>query len=204
MVGTFLVIFIIVDVVLIVILAPIMFRHGKAHFKPEQHAEPEPQPVDVPADLKAQMLKDSEEKFISAINQSVSQLQDNLQVTTNDINNLIKKMAVEVVNNELQEYRDGLAKLHEQAEKDLGEMSQNMRSHETELQTKMAEEVAAEKQRLLKQIDTKLGDAVGSFLLENLGKNVDLGSQSAYLMSLLEEHKDEFKKEVDDVAPAAK
>ena len=56
----------------------------------------------------------------------------------------------------------------------------------------------AEKQRLLQQIDTKLADAVASFLMETLQHNVDLGAQSAYLTAMLEEHKTDFAKELSD------
>ena len=57
---------------------------------------------------------------------------------------------------------------------------------------------AAEKQQLIAQIDTKLADAVTSFLVETLGHNVDLGAQSDYLISVLDEHKAEFTKRVTD------
>jgi hypothetical protein len=45
-------------------------------------------------------------------------------------------------------------------------------------------------------MDTKLADAVTSFLMETLQHNVDLGAQSAYLTAMLDEHKDELVKGV--------
>jgi F0F1-type ATP synthase membrane subunit b/b' len=79
-----------------------------------------------------------------------------------------------------------------------------MEKHKGELKAKMEQEIAAEKQRLVRQIDAKLADAVGSFLLETLRHNVDLGSQKDYLVAMLEEHKADFIKEVGDETPAAK
>jgi hypothetical protein len=78
----------------------------------------------------------------------------------------------------------------------MGGVSQEVAKHESEVKAKITQELEADKQRLIQQIDTKLADAVGSFLVEALGNNVDLGSQNAYLAQLLEEHKGEFKKEV--------
>mgnify|MGYP003296595883 CR=1 FL=1 len=75
-----------------------------------------------------------------------------------------------------------------------------MAEQQDSLIAKMKEDVAAEKARLIAQIDTKLADATVSFLLETLQHNVDLGAQTAYLTGVLEEHKDEFKKEVSDEA----
>ncbi len=84
-------------------------------------------------------------------------------------------------------------------------------AEQLQAKTRFDEEIAAERQRQLKeilddkqrltqQIDTRLGDAVASFLLETLGHNVDLGAQTAYLTSLLEEHKADFQREVTDEA----
>ena len=79
-----------------------------------------------------------------------------------------------------------------------------MAKHQAELKAKMATEIEAEKQQLIKQTDTKLADAVASFLTETLGRNIDLGNQTEYLVSLLEEHKAEFIKEVGDEAAVAR
>jgi peroxiredoxin len=100
------------------------------------------------------------------------------------------------VSGELDRYRQDLAKLHEQAHANIVGISQEVAKHEEEVKSKITQELETEKQRLLSQIDTKLADAVGSFLLEALGKNVDLGSQNVFLMQMLEEHKSDFVQEV--------
>lgn len=76
--------------------------------------------------------------------------------------------------------------------------SKAMSDRENELDSNLEAELAKERELLIQQIDTKLGDAVGSFLINHLGTNVDLGAQTPYLMKLLEDHKDEFKREVGD------
>jgi hypothetical protein len=58
--------------------------------------------------------------------------------------------------------------------------------------------VAAEKQKMIELMDTKLADAVGSFLVETLQHNIDLGAQTAYLTAQLEEHKAELVKGVSE------
>lgn len=73
---------------------------------------------------------------------------------------------------------------------------QTLATREKALDANLDAQVAKERQLLIQQIDTKLGDAVGSFLLNTLGANVDLGAQTPYLLQLLESHKDEFKQEV--------
>lgn len=75
-----------------------------------------------------------------------------------------------------------------------------IQDRETALDAQLDAELAKERALLVQQIDTKLGDAVGSFLLNHLGTNVDLGAQTPYLMKLLEDNKDQFKAEVTDDA----
>lgn len=76
------------------------------------------------------------------------------------------------------------------------ELDQSLLKKRQKLEEKMNAELDSERQRLLKQIDDRLADAVTSFLADTLGHNVDLGTQAEYLVHMLELHKDEFKKEV--------
>ncbi len=71
-----------------------------------------------------------------------------------------------------------------------------LEKREASLNTELDTQVAKERALLIQQIDTKLGDAMASFLLNSLGTNVDLGAQGPYLMKLLEAHKEELKQEV--------
>lgn len=197
-------IFLFIDVFVMGLLTSMAIRHAYAHFRPLKHdAEKshlstlnEP----LPAAVKERLLKASQDQFQAVMNHSVDQLQHNLDDTSDQINNLIKRLATELVSSELEHYRTDLEKLHEQAEKDFGGIKKEMDGHQAELKARVAQELEAEKQQLIKQIDTKLADAVGSFLLETLQHNIDLGSQSSYLVEVLEEHKADFIKEVADEA----
>jgi hypothetical protein len=198
--NTFFEIFIFLDVFAIGVLVAIAFRHGREHYRPAS-SEPEkprlPAGDDhLPADIKEQMIQTSQDRFKTVMNRSANLLQHDLETTAEEISALVKRLATEVVSDELGRYRDELNRLQKQAQGDMGQINQAVVAHEAEIKAKIDHELQAEKLRLVKQIDTKLADAVGSFLLETLGHNVDLGSQSTYLLALLEEHKADFIKEV--------
>jgi F0F1-type ATP synthase membrane subunit b/b' len=198
----FLGVFLLLDVFVMGLLTSLAIRHGYAHFRPLKHDAEKSNLAamneTLPPALKEHLLKSSQEQFQTMLNHSVDQLHQNLESTSEQINNLIKRLATEVVSDELAHYRQDLAKLHEQAEKDFGGIKKEMDDHQVELKARAAQEIETEKQRLIKQIDTKLADAVGSFLTETLQHNVDLGSQASYLLEVLEEHKADFMKEVAD------
>lgn len=111
------------------------------------------------------------------------------------------------VKNESQRYQASLDGIYSQVETAIKSAQAEITGHQAEINAKLAgveaelipkltKEIAMEKQRLVQQIDTKLADAVASFLMETLQHNIDLGAQNDYLISMLEEHKAEFTGEV--------
>jgi len=191
--------FIYLDVLIVGALLPIAIRHAYAHFRPGKH---EPERPQVPENVKARLIHKSETEYQSVLDNSVKQLQRDLLSSSEQINGLLKQFAGDIIGEEMEKYRNEIARLHKQAEVDMGGIKQAVSGHQAEIEDRMAKELAAEKLSLLKQIDTRLGDAVASFLLETLQHNVDLGSQKEYLVAMLEEHKDELKQGVvDEVQP---
>jgi hypothetical protein len=202
--STLLQIVLFVQVFAMGVLAAVAWRHAYAHFRPgaehehehESHAPNVPVPIELSTEAKARLQKAAEAQFGAAVNNSAGQLQKDLVSTNGQINDLVMRLATDVVSSELEHYKTELSKLQTQAAADMSGVRVEVTRHEEELKAKMAQEIEAEKQKLLKQIDTKLADAVGSFLTETLQHNIDLGTQSAYLVQMLEEHKADFVKEV--------
>lgn len=205
--NTFLQLFLLFDIFVMGVLAAVAYRHAYAHFRPpkaEPKPHPSPQDVHLPAAAREHLLEQAEANFKAALDHSATQLHRDLAATSERLNKLVEHLGTEIVGNELERYQTELAAARKQAEEDLSGIRDEITKHKDELKAQLDQEMAAEKQRLIQQIDTKLADAVGSFLIETLQHNVDLGAQSAYLTSVLEEHKADFKKEVGDEAPAAK
>ncbi|HSE61420.1 MAG TPA: hypothetical protein VLA88_03960, partial [Candidatus Saccharimonadales bacterium] len=153
--------------------------------------------------------------FMAELNRSATQLQADLTTTAQQLNQQLAQLGSEVTLAEKGRYDAMLEQIRKQTEASLANAQAEIQAHQADLATKleaehaaltakMGEQVAAEQARLLKQIDTKLADAVASFLTDTLQHNVDLGAQSNYLIAQLEEHKQEFKQEVSGEAPTAK
>jgi F0F1-type ATP synthase membrane subunit b/b' len=207
-IATILQIFLYINVFVVGALTAVAVRHYLDHKRP-----PEPPPQKTPvagqpevhlsAAAREHMMEESQDKFQAALDHSASQLEQDLNLTAGKLNNLVEKLGTVVVGNELEHYRSELIKLRKQAEVSLGKVSEEVAAHQAELKAQLAQEIEAEKQMIIQQIDTKLADAVASFLLDTLQHNVDLGAQKDYLTSVLTEHKDDFKKEVADENQAA-
>jgi F0F1-type ATP synthase membrane subunit b/b' len=209
--STFLQIFLIIDVFFMGVLASIAWRHGYAHFRPEKHEPEHPrkkaQAVQLSAATRDKLLEEAQANFEKVLDQTAGHLQKDLDDTGSKINKLLDRLSAEIISNELEHYRTDLEKLRKQITEDVTTARAEVTGQEAQLKAKLSQEidlekqralhqVELEKQRLMQQIDTKLADAVASFLLDTLQHNVDLGAQSDYLVAQLEEHKTELIKGV--------
>jgi uncharacterized membrane protein len=184
-------------------LAVFAVQHALAHFKPGEHdaehvpAQPVPQQGGhLPPAVREQLLEDARKDFEKVLRQSAQELAQDLQSTATEIKQKVQELGTDAVAKELENYRAKIAELQQQTETTIGTMHQDITSHQEELKAKMSETIEAEKQRVITQMDTKLADAVTSFLTETLQHDVDLGAQTTYLTKMLEEHKDELTKGV--------
>jgi F0F1-type ATP synthase membrane subunit b/b' len=206
---TLLQIFLLINVFLIGALTTVAVQHAYAHFRPRSKTDkPQPAPGLPPA-VRKQILETAQADFQAVLEKSAVELQRELHGTAVSLNQRIAKTGAEVVNSEMERYHAQLDELRKQAEQSIGGAEKQIAGHQEELKTKLAEkqaeleaklteEMAAEKQHLVQQMDTKLADAVASFLTETLQHDIDLGAQSRYLIAMLEEHKAEISKGVVD------
>lgn len=177
--------------------------HSRGTQENEAERVPEHPSAQLSQETRQHLMQATEAKYQSAVDQSATQLQRELSDSGEQIKELVNRLATEIVADEMQRYRAELGQMRERTNQELSATSAEIEKHKEELKAKINQEMEAERQRLMKQIDTKLADAVTSFLLETLQHNVDLGTQSEYLVAMLEEHKKDFVKGVADETSAS-
>lgn len=199
---TLLQLFLLINIFVAGILATIGVQHAGEHFN-KKNQKPERKPVDtlrLPADEREKMLVTARAHYESVLNQSMKDLQKNLENTTASLHSQLEKVSGEIVSDEMKRYRASLVTLLDHTVTVSNDAQKAVTDHRDELKGKLAEEITAEKQRLMERIDTKLADAVSSFLVDALGHDVDLGAQTNYLLATLDQHKDELKEGIKDEA----
>ncbi|MFI5240569.1 MAG: hypothetical protein ACHQUB_02580 [Candidatus Saccharimonadia bacterium] len=154
--------------------------------------------VALPEGFKEKLQSQTQADYSEALKASAQRFIDELQSTSELLNGQIKNLATGIIGNELEQYQSELAQARAQAISDLGQLQTAINEQKSKMEADLMEEIKSQKQLMLSQIDTKLGDAVGSFLVETLQHNVDLGAQNTYIMAMLEEHKAELKRELND------
>ncbi len=198
--NLFLEIFLYIDVFIIGAVAATAFRHAYAHFRPHEAVKPTrvaPHPEQpLSKDVRDKLTQEAEEKYQKLLEGSVDHLSKELGVTSDKINQVVDKLAADILSQERASYQQLLKDYQQEAEGKLEGAKAQTSVYETELKAKMEEAAAAEQKRLIDLIDNKLADALMAFLLEAMGHEVDLGAQSDYLLKTLEQHKDELKQAV--------
>ena len=193
------------------------------HFHPRDF-NPDPSDphggVHLPMQVKERLLKVAETDYQEVLDRSVSSFKGDLRTTTTKINDQLTQISGEILGEEMDRYKRTLVELREKAEQTRSQAQTDVERHQAELEAiilerqrvleqkfierqtaleKQAEsEVTAAKKAHIERIDTKLADAVTSFLNTTLQYNADLGAQEAYLLQELEKHKDELIREVAD------
>jgi uncharacterized membrane protein len=206
--SNFLQIFLLINVFLIGALTAVAIRHAYAHFRPTPHEEPKPvhhpaPTAHLPPAVREQLLHAAQANFQKVLDTSAKQLQQDLRTTTVQLNKQLERIGTKIINDEAPRYHTTLTQLRSNAETTITSAQSEVTKHQSELLAGLAEQqvkleaeltakIAAEEQHLLQQMDTRLADAVASFLMETLQHNVDLGAQSAYLTAMLDEHKAEL------------
>lgn len=209
MYASFLQITLLATFFLIGVVSAIAARHAYAHFRPRED-EDRPHritqtPLHLPSEVKDHLLEEAETKFKSIVNHSSAELEYDLKTTAAKLDSRLSKLGSEIVGEEMKRYRLDLEQLRKQTESNIENAQKDISTHQADLKAKidarraeleaaMNAEITAEKQVLIDLVNAKLADAVASFLIETLGHNVDLGTQTAYLTAMLEDHKEEILK----------
>ena len=155
---------------------------------PKQPSVPEPTVQELQAKLTA--------AYEAKIAEAAQNFGSDLKSTSTKLSDLVSRLTTDVVEKELAAYHETLDGVRHTATEAMEKIRAAVDEQRLELRKSMEADVAAEQARLIERFDAKLGDVVTSYITESLGGGVDLGSQMAYVVSSLEAHKEEIKKDL--------
>lgn len=163
------------------------------------HAEPVQEGPVVPplsADTVARLEQATKTAFEQAVSHAGERFNSDLDGTSERLNQLIIKLTTEVVEKELEQYRQSLVKAREEAVASLHKMQDEVSKQETSIKADLDAVVEQRRTFMLDQLDKRIGQVVAGYLVESLGRGVDLGAQQAYLLDSLERNKEALKKDI--------
>lgn len=175
-------------------------HHEKKQVDKTHAGSQESAPVDLPrlTDQDLEQLKtQARQAFQTAVDEGATTFHADLQKTSEQLNKLIIRITTDVVEKELEEYRNNLKTARENALNSLQEMQTAVDSKRKDLEADLDSELVKRRDALSARIDKKLGAAVAAYVVESLGMGADLGAQRKFMLESLERHKADLKKEIE-------
>lgn len=186
--------------VLVVLGAQYLLAHkrGKAAPAPASRQE-----VSLPPEIRERLLQAAELDFQNVLAKTGDELQREQTMLADQLNTRLDELGTAIVDDEMKRYRAKLDELRLRAERNLAGAHAETEAHQneidatlektrSEIEAQLRKDAEGDREKLRAQLDLKLSDAVVAFLMETLTHNIDIGAQHNYLLSQLEEHKQEL------------
>jgi hypothetical protein len=163
-------------------------------FKREHEASPKPLQITGPTqvELEAKLKVAYEAKIAEA----TGTFGTDLKATSQKLSEQVSRLTTTVIEEELEAYQKTLEEVRQTATTAMEQIHQAVEHQRVELRQGMEAELAAEKKLLADKFAAKMGDVVASYIAESLGSGVDLGAQMQYIVTSLEAHKDDIRKDL--------
>jgi kynureninase len=169
-------------------LSRLKARLLKLGAQPKQISVSEPTAVELESRLKA--------AYDAKIVEATATFGEDLKATSTRLSEQVSRLTTSVIEEELEAYQKTLEEVRHTAVEAMDKIRTVVEQQRVELRQGMEADLAAERDKLAAKFDTKMGDIVASYIAESLGGGVDLGAQMQFIMTSLEAHKDELKKDL--------
>ena len=187
---------------IVVIIAAVLIwvygAEGKSHDKPaQQHYTIHLDGAKVfSEDDMAVVGKQAEKDLREVVTRSAEQLEASLKVTIAGLNTKTEEMASQTLSQEFEKYQASFEALREEMLREFNQLQKQLEDRQLQLTAELEASVRKDREARMDAFNARLADVVSSYIVETLDKGVDLGAQSAYIVHMLDQHKEEIKKDV--------
>ena len=134
--------------------------------------------------------------FEKIIGENAMFLQQDLRLTTSQLNEYMKTEIKRVLQEEFSKYEESISTAKNLALESIEKTQAVIEQQRLVLEKQMNEEAAAEKKRILDSFERNMADIVNHYILEAIGNEIDLTSQLDYIFGYLEENKQAIMEDI--------
>ncbi len=128
--------------------------------------------------------------FEKIIGENAMFLQQDLRLTTSQINEYMKQEITKTLQEEFTKYEQSIEDAKKQAMEAMQKTQVALEEERQVLREKLNQEVDAQRERLIKRFEENMGEIVNHYVLDAIGNEIDLSDQLEYIMGELEANKD--------------
>lgn len=134
--------------------------------------------------------------FEKIIGENAMFLQQDLRLTTSQLNEYMKTEITRKLQEEFSKYEESIMDAKQLAVDSIQKTNTAIDEQRTILGTQLQAQVAEEKKYLVDKFETDMARVVNHYILEAIGNQIDLSDQLGYIISELEANKKEIIKDI--------
>lgn len=134
--------------------------------------------------------------FEKIIGENAMFLQQDLRLTTSQLNDYMKQEIKRVLQEEFSKYEESISGAEKMAVESIQKTQVAIEQQREILEKQLLEEVAAEKARIINKFEANMADIINHYLLTAVGNEIDLTEQIDYIYQYLDENKQAILEDV--------
>lgn len=127
--------------------------------------------------------------FEKIIGENAMFLQQDLQLTTSQLNDYMKSEITRTLQEEFAKYEQSITDAKQLALESINKTREAIEQQREILGKQLQEQVEAEKSRLIERFEKNMADIVNHYVLDSIGNQIDLTDQLEYIIGDLEANK---------------
>lgn len=138
--------------------------------------------------------------FEKIIGENAMFLQQDLRLTTSQLNDFMKTEVTHVLKEEFAKYEESINDAKQLAIDSIQKTQDTIEQQRELLSAQLTEQLTAEKSRTLTRFEARMADVVNHYVLEAVGDQIDLSEQLDFIMNQLEANKEAIMRDIKDGA----
>lgn len=138
--------------------------------------------------------------FENIIGENAMFLQQDLRLTTSQLNEYMKTEITRKLQEEFAKYEESITDAKQMAIESITKTQEAIEQQRSMMSQQLAKEVETEKIRITQRFEENMAEIVNHYLLAAIGNQIDLSDQLGYIVSDLEANKEAIIRDISDGA----
>ncbi len=138
--------------------------------------------------------------FEKIIGENAMFLQQDLRLTTSQLNEFLKSEITNKLQEEFAKYEESITDAKQLAIDSINKTQAAIEQQRQEMSKQVSEELAREKVRMTRQFEENMADIVNHYVMAAIGDQIDLNDQLEYILASIEENKDAIIRDITEGA----
>jgi hypothetical protein len=138
--------------------------------------------------------------FEKIIGENAMFLQQDLRLTTSQLNEFMKDEITRKLQEEFAKYEESITDAKQMAIESINKTQEAIEQQRQIMSQQLAQEISNEKRRLVERFEKNMADIVNHYVLAAIGDQIDLNDQLEYILNDIETNKEAIIRDITDGA----